>query len=110
MVNNGYFTGKHTQPRSGHNRRGDRHRLAHSAYVTKDKPVTEERFAALVQDRLAAVIKDREAMTKKVRERARQQIMVSQFVFGSVSQWLECSYSYTLLGLSLGTHWSFVIY
>ena len=71
----------HTQPRSSHNRRGDRH---HSAYVTKDKPVTEERFAALVQDRLAAVIKDREAMTKKVRERARQQkknyeeIMVSQ--------------------------------
>ena len=42
-------------------------------HITKDKPVTQEEFGALLYDRLQAVQKDREAMEKKVRERARKQ-------------------------------------
>ncbi len=59
----------HTQPRS--HRRGPHS----STYVTKDKPVTDEKFAALVVDRLRAVIMDRDGMTQRVRDRARQQKM-----------------------------------
>ena len=42
-------------------------------HITKDKPVTQEEFGALLYDRLQAVQKDREAMEKKARDRARKQ-------------------------------------
>lgn len=42
-------------------------------HITKDKPVTQEEFGALLYDRLQAVQKDREAMEMKARERARKQ-------------------------------------
>lgn len=61
-----------TQAKS-HSRRSGRGHAASDTYLTKDKQVSRDRFAALVQERLHAVQKDREGMTKRVREIARQQ-------------------------------------
>ncbi len=72
------------QPRPSH-RRGATHHSS-TEVSGKEKPVTEERFVALVVDRLRAVIKDREGMTQRVRDGARQQkknydeIMVSKLL------------------------------
>ncbi len=62
------------QPRPSHRRgTGAAHHSSTDVSSSKEKPLTEERFVALVVDRLRAVIKDREAMTQRVRDRARQQ-------------------------------------
>ena len=52
-------------------------------HITKDKPVSQEDFVAMVSDRLLAVEKDRDAMRRRVQDRARklgrtyEEIMVS---------------------------------
>lgn len=42
-------------------------------HITKDKPVSQEEFAALVYDRLLAVQKDRDAIRRKAQDQARKQ-------------------------------------
>ena len=42
-------------------------------HITKDRPISQEDFVAMVTERLLAVLKDRDAMRRRAQDRGRQQ-------------------------------------